>query len=138
MMEGYANEDWNLLQHELKDLFRQHDTNEFSMAALHGLVKNGASLDLNIYVLKHLAISKVLVRNRRLTAWKRVHSLLDGLPRELREQAMEFCIKRGWKLLETDEDDETDFSVYDKVKKFLIDEWRFMQTMAALEKCIPE
>jgi len=131
MMEGYLKEDWTSLQRELKSLFWQRDTHEFTTAALQKLVNDAPNLDLNIFVLKYTAISAALVRKGKLSEVERINKLIDGLSGQLREKTVKFCIKKGWKLVEQDDDDDDVVPSFAEVKEFLVTEAQLWQTLTA-------
>ena len=131
LMDEHLQEDWVVLQRELKDLFWQKDVHKFTTAALNKLVQEASNTDLSVFILQFSAISAVLVKKRKLSAVERVCGLIDRLPEPLHEKAMRFCVKKGWKLVEEVDDDVQSLPDYDEVKEFLITEARLSQTLMA-------
>jgi hypothetical protein len=102
---------------ELKSLFWQHDKQKDTTAALNKLVNDAPGMDLNVFVLKYASISHTLVDKGALSTLDRVSRFLDGLSEKLRERALEFCTKKGWRL--SSHDTGTTEPVFDELKDFI-------------------
>ena len=117
LLSGYKDKNWTTLQSELKSLFWQHDKQKDTTAALNKLVNDAPGMDLNVFVLKYASISHTLVSKGALSTLDRVNRFLDGLSEKLRERALEFCTKKGWRL--SSHDTGTTEPAFNELKDFI-------------------
>lgn len=132
ILEGYTTSNWDKLQTELKELFWQYDKQRDSIISLNQLIKDAPNLDLNIFVVRYSAISEKLFKTGALSSLDRVIRLINGLPKTLRDQSIDFCTKENWKLSSNDTDKNApDFS---KLKTFILTKAQSAQKRAVLDQ----
>jgi hypothetical protein len=119
ILDGYKQNNWTKLQEELKGLFWQYDQHKDTLATLNELIHEAPNTDLTIFVLRYTAITESLVTGNEMSLIQRVRRFFDGLPADLREKALEYCIKQKWKLSSHDTGiTDPDF---DLLKKFVLE-----------------
>ena len=127
MLQGYVNEDWTVLQQELKQLFWRTDPPKETTAALFKLIgdaKDG-KINVDMYVLKYTSITNALLKRNSLSKFHQRVLLLDGLSEELQTKIFEYCSEKGWRMLEDDvETVEPDF---EEVKQVVVNKARTME-----------
>ncbi len=97
MLQGYVNEDWTVLQQELKQLFWRTDPPKETTAALFKLIgdaKDG-KINVDMYVLKYTSITNALLKRNSLSKFHQRVLLLDGLSEELQTKIFEYCSEKG-------------------------------------------
>ena len=72
LLEGYRKK-------EMKQLYVQFDTKKNTTTALNKLVNDAPNIDLNVFVLKYIAITAALIEKGSLSPVERVYKLMDGL-----------------------------------------------------------
>ncbi len=130
--------DWTLLQANLKETYWQHDKPKDTHEALIRLVKEAPSMDLNVYIIKFIAITDSLIAKHALSDLDRVGCLLDGLQPDLRSHVLTFCAKKSWRLSAHDTGtQEPDFG---ELKEFVLPEAKpaQKQTVYNSERAIRE
>ena len=55
-------------------------------------------MNLNIYLLKYISISNILINKDILSILDHINYFLDELFKKLHEHTLEFCIKKDWRL----------------------------------------
>jgi hypothetical protein len=88
LLPGYDENDWTVLQQQLKNTYWQHDKQLDTMAKLNQLFRAAPNLDLNVFLLKYAATSATLISKGPLSPLDRVGHLLDGLSVELRRKVV--------------------------------------------------
>ena len=132
VLEGYTTSSWDKLQTELKELFWQYDKQRDSTISLNQLIKDAPNLDLNIFVVRYSAISEKLFKAGALSSLDRIIRLINGLPKTLRDQSIDFCTKENWKLSSNDTGKNApDFS---KLKTFILTKAQSAQKRAVLDQ----
>ena len=132
LLFGYKDSNWTTLQSELKSLFWQHDKQKDIIESLNKLIQNVFMMNLNIYLLKYTSISNILVRKGALFILDRVNRFLDGLSEKLCKRALEFCIKKRWRLSSHDID--ITESVFDELKDFIATKTEIAQKKIVYDK----
>ena len=68
-LQGYINEDWKLIQTELKQLFWQTDPPKNTISALYKLINDtrAGKVNVDMYVLKYAAITEALVKKNAMS-----------------------------------------------------------------------
>lgn len=115
LLPRYDDKDWAVLEKELKNMYWQYDEQRDTIATL---VRNAPNLKLNVFLLKYIAMSAILVRKNALSSLDCVGYLLDDLSVELRRKILEFCAKKSWRL--STHDSGTSDPNYDKLKEFVL------------------
>jgi hypothetical protein len=130
-LEGYATNDWDLLQRELKSIYWQNDTHWDSMASLKTLISNAqaGTMDLNVFIVKYSSMSGTLVERGALSILDRVSWFLDGMSE--RDGVLEYCSKKDWRLSANDTGKVPSF---DELKEYVLTKVRAARMKAVYEK----
>jgi hypothetical protein len=130
-LDGYATNDWELLQKEMKEIYWENDTHRDSMASPNTLISNASKMGLNVFIIKYSSMSGTLVERGALSILDRVNWFLDGLSEELCDRALEYCSKKDWRLSANDTGSEPSF---DDLKELVLTKARAARLKAMYEK----
>src|SRR5436190_11917941 len=85
MLQGYINEDWTILQQELKQLFWRTDPPKNTTGALLNLISDAKAGKKNVdmYVLRYTTITDALIKKNAISKFHRIVRLLEGLSEEI-------------------------------------------------------
>ena len=96
------------------------------------MIKNTSNLDLNIFIVRYAVIFEKLVKSGALFSLDRAVRLINNLPEKLREQIIDLCTKKNWKL--SVNDIEINISNFDKIKQFIFFKVHFAQKWVVLDQ----
>jgi len=100
--EGYLEKDWEKFQGELERAFWQYEEKRDTMAELCKLVREGPTMDVNLFSVQYSAISGVLESAGELSRYDRLNYFIDGLTEGMRKKVYMYASEHNWRLLSGD------------------------------------
>ena len=117
LLDGYLEENWTKLEKDLKGQYWQNDMQKNTLAVLNQLLHDAHTLDLSVYILKYVSITKALVDNNEISNMQRCQHFLEGLSEQLCDKAFDFCSMKDWKL--SSHDTGAKDPEFEELKKFI-------------------